>query len=313
MRTYGPGNPLVFSHIPKTAGTSLTAALVDALKPQVFVQGMDTSLAGGFDDFEDFSQVARDMMYLTPDELPADATLVAGHIGPYTTMTRYPGADHITFLRNPRSRILSQWMHSRAVTEFDIRHFGSGAESFRVGWKPLVQYLHQPLVATNTDNTIARFLAWPHPLMPADGYIDPAHDEEITAAALARLDAMAHVDLVENPALVSGVAAWLGTDLSDTRLNERSFIPKRMRPDFGRELAAADGLLAQRTRIDEVLWRHVAQKVLPDADLDAVLAQSLQQAVGRYVESFKNTPPTGRPVRRVAAFGYNTLKRFSSR
>lgn len=313
MRTYGPGNPLVFSHIPKTAGTSLTAALVDALKPEVFVQGMDTSLAGGFDDFEDFSQVARDMMYLTPDELPADATLVAGHIGPHTTMTRYPGADHITFLRNPRSRILSQWMHSRAVTEFDIRHFGSGAESFRVGWKPLVQYLQEPLVATNTDNTIARFLAWPHSLTPADGYIDPAHDEEVTAAALARLDAMAHVDLVENPALVSGVAAWLGTELSDTRLNERSFIPKRMRPDFGRELAAADALLAQRTRIDEVLWRHVAQKVLPDADLDAVLAQSLEQTVNRYVESFKNTPPTGRPVRRVAAFGYNTLKRIANR
>ena len=311
MRTYGPGQPLVFSHIPKTAGTSLTAALHDALKPAVFVQGMDTSLAGGFDDFENFSQVARDMMYLTPEELPADATLVAGHIGPYTTMTRYPGADHITFLRNPRSRILSQWMHSRALTEFDIRHFGTGAASFRTGWKPLVEYLNEPLVATNTDNTIARFLAWPNPLMPADDYLDPAHDEEITAAAIARLDAMAHVDVVENPGFVAGVASWLGTELSDTRLNERTFIPKRMRPDFAAELAAAEEVLAQRTRIDDRLWRHVAEQVLPGQDLDAVLEQSLARAVQRYVESFRNTPPSGRPVRRVAAFGYNTLKRFS--
>lgn len=311
MRTYGPGNPLVFSHIPKTAGTSLTAALYDALKPEVFVQGMDTSLAGDFDDFEDFSQVARDMMYLTPEELPADATLVAGHIGPYTTMTRYPGADHITFLRNPRSRILSQWMHSRAVTEFDIRHFGSGAEAFRVGWKPLAQYLQERLVATNTDNTIARFLAWPHPLLPADDYIDPAHDEEITAAAIARIDAMAHVDLVENPGFVAGVAAWLGTELSDTRLNERSYVPRRMRPDFGPELAAAEELLVARTRIDERLWRYVAERVLPGQDLDAVLAQSLDKAVDRYVESFRNTPPSGRPVRRAVAFGYNTLKRVT--
>jgi len=301
----------VFSHIPKTAGTSLTAALYDALQPEVFVQGMDTSLAGEFDDFEDFSQVARDMMYLTPEELPADATLVAGHIGPHTTMTRYPGADHITFLRNPRSRLLSQWMHGRALTEFDIRHFGSGAEAFRVGWKSLVDYLQHPLVVTNTDNTIARFLAWPHPLMPANGYLDPAHDEEITAAAFARLDAMAHADVVENPAFVAGVAAWLGSELSDTRLNERSFIPKRMRPDFGAELAAADDLLAERTRIDERLWRYVAERTLPGQDLDAVLAQSLDKAVGRYVESFRNTPPTGRPVRRVAAFGYNTIKRLS--
>jgi len=310
LRTYGPGNPLVFSHIPKTAGTSLTAALYDALRPPVFVQGMDTSLAGGFDDFENFSAMARDMMYLTPEELPEDATLVAGHIGPYTTQTRYPGADHITFLRNPRSRILSQWMHSRAVTEFDIRHFGTGAENFRAGWKPLAEYLQNPLVATNTDNTIARFLAWPHPLMPADDYLDPAHDDEITAAAIARLDAMAHTDVVENPDFVAGVSAWLGTELSDTRLNERSFIPRRMRPDFAAELAAAEDLLVQRTRIDERLWRHVAERVLPGKDLDAVLHQSFERAVNRYIESFTNTPPTGRPIRRVAAFGYNTLKRF---
>jgi len=312
MRTYGPGNPLVFSHIPKTAGTSLTAALYDALKPAVFVQGMDTSLAGGFDDFEQFSPVARDLMFLTPEELPADATLVAGHIGPHTTMTRYPGADHITFLRNPRSRIISQWMHSRAVTEFDIRHYGTGAENFRVGWKPLAEYLRHPLVATNTDNTIARFLAWPHPLMPANDFIDPAHDEEITAAALARIDAMAHVDVVENPAFVTGLGDWLGYQLSDTRLNERSFIPKRMRPDFAAELAAAEDVLTQRTRIDDQLWQHVAERVLPGQDLEAVLVQSFERAINRYIDSFKNTPPTGRPIRRVVAFGYNTLKRVAA-
>lgn len=310
MRTFAPGRPLVFSHIPKTAGTSLTAALYAALQPTSYVQGMDTALAGGFDEFGDLSQVARDMVYLTPEELPEDATLVAGHFGPYTTMTRYPDADHITFLRNPRSRILSQWMHSRAVTEFDIRHFGSGAEAFRVAWKPLADYLQEPVVAANTDNTIARFLAWPHARLPADGFIDPAHDDEIAEAAIARLDAMAHVDLVENPAFVAGVGQWLGTPLTETRLNERSYVPRRMRPDFTAELAASEALLAHRTRIDERLWRHVARRVLPDQDLDVVLAASLQRAVERYVESFRNTP-SGRPFRRVVAFGYNRLKRVS--
>lgn len=312
MRTYGPGHPLVFSHIPKTAGTSLTAALFDALKPEIFVQGMDTSLAGGFDDFEGFSPVAREMMFLTPEELPADATLVAGHIGPHTTMTRYPGADHITFLRNPRSRILSQWMHGRALTEFDLRHYGSGAENFRVSWLPLAEYLRHPLLATNTDNTIARFLAWPHPLMPANGFIEPADDEEITASAIARLDSMAHVDVVENPAFVAGVGAWLGTELSDTRLNERTFIPRRMRPDFAAELAAAEEVLIERTRLDDRLWHHVAEQVLPGIDLEAVLMQSFERAVNRYIDSFANERPSGRPIRRVAAFGYNTLKRVTA-
>jgi hypothetical protein len=310
MREYGPGRPLVFSHIPKTAGTSLTAALRDALQPGVFVQGMDQCLAGDYDDFDQFSTVARDMMYLSPEELPADATLVAGHIGPATTMARYPGADHITVLRNPRSRLLSQWMHSRSLTEFDIRHWGPGAEAFRVGWLPLADYLEHRLVATNTDNTITRFLAWPHPLLPGSDYIDPAHDDEIAEAAIARLDAMAHVDVVENPRFVAELGSWLGAPLSESRLNERAYVPRRMRPDFAAELDdRTQELMARRTRIDERLWRYVAAKVLPDEDLDAVLSASFDKAINRYVESFKNTAPTGRPVRRAVAFAYNTLKR----
>jgi hypothetical protein len=310
MREYGPGNPLVFSHIPKTAGTSLTASLHDALKPEVFVQGMDKSLAGDYDEFDALATTARDMLYLSPEELPADATLVAGHIGPATTLARYPGADHITFLRNPRSRLISQWMHSRSLTEFDIRHWGPGAEAFRVGWLPLADYLQHPMVVTNTDNTIARFLAWPHPRMQGSTLIAPAEDDDIAEAAIARIDAMAHVDLVENADFVTGLGTWLGRPLVETRLNERAYVPKRRQPDFAAELDdRTTELLAERTRIDDRIWRHVAERVLPGQDLDAVLQSSFDRAIERYVESFKNPAPSGRPVRRVVAFAYNTLKR----
>lgn len=309
MREYGPGNPLVFSHIPKTAGTSLTAALVEALKPAVFAQGMDQSLAGGYDRFDEFDATAREMMYLSPEELPADATLVAGHIGPATTLARFPDADHITFLRNPEVRVISQWMHGRALTEFDIRHWGPGAEAFRVGWRPLHEYLEHKLIATNTDNTIARFLAWPHPAMPGNDYIAESDDDTVFEAARARLDAMAHVDLVENTGFVADFATWLGRPLSDTRLNERAYIPKKMRPDFKAEL---DGptreLMAHRTRIDRRLWQHVADRVLPGQDHQALLDASLAKAVDRYVESFGNPAPS-RPVRNAVAFVYNLAKR----
>jgi len=304
-----PDQPLVFSHIPKTAGTSLTAALHQALQPDVFVQGMDQSLAGGYDDFESFGQTAREMMILSPEEIPADATLVAGHIGPATTMARFPDADHITFLRNPASRILSQWMHCRSLTEFDIRHWGPGAQAFRVAWLPLKDYLRHPLVATNTDNTISRFLAWPNPLLPGNDFIASTADDVVAEAAIARIDAMAHVDLVENPAFISDLGAWLGSETPQTRLNERAYVPRRMRPDFETEL---DGetreLIAERTRIDVRVWKHVAARVLPDADHDAVLAETFDRAITRYQESFANTAPTGRPIRRVVAFAYNTLK-----
>lgn len=310
MRQYGPGNPLVFSHIPKTAGTSLTAALREALQPSVFVFGMDQCLAGGYDQFDGFNQTARDMMILSPEEIPADATLVAGHIGPATTLARFPDADHITFLRNPAVRLLSQWMHGRALTEFDIRHWGPGAEAFRVGWAPLKDYLRHPLVATNTDNTISRFLAWPHPLLPPNDFITETDDDAVAAAAIARIDAMAHVDLVENPEFITALGTWLGFALPETRLNERAYIPKRMQPDFAAELdAETRQLVTERTRIDVRVWKHVAERVLPGVDPDAVLADSFERAITRYRESFANSAPSGRPVRRLVAFAYNTLKR----
>ncbi|MCW2856399.1 MAG: hypothetical protein JWR52_2014 [Marmoricola sp.] len=310
MRQYGPGNPLVLSHIPKTAGTSLTAALVDALQPEVFAHGMDQSLAGGYDRFDQFDAKTREWMYLSPDELPADATLVAGHIGPATTLGRFPHADHITFLRNPEVRVLSQWMHLRALTEFDIRRWGPGAGAVRIGWGSLRQYLEHEQVAPNNDNTIARFLAWPHDAMPGNDFIAESDDEAVLEAARARLDAMAHVDLVENTGFVADFATWLGRPLSEARLNERAFIPKKMRPDFDAELdASTRELMAYRTRIDRRLWQHVADRVLPGQDHQAILDASLGRAVGRYVDSFDNPVPWRRPVRNAVAFLYNSWVR----
>jgi hypothetical protein len=283
MRTYGPGNPLVFSHIPKTAGTSLRVALEEALQPSVFVQGVDTALLAGYDDLDAISPAERAVLYLTPDELPAGATLVAGHIGPATTMARYPGADHITILRAPQVRILSQWMHGRALTEFNLRHWGPNAEAFRIAWRPLGDYLGHAMLAPNIDNTITRFLAWPHPALARTEFIAESDDDAVLAAALERLDTFGYVNLVENPAFQEELGAWLGRELPATRANERTAVPKRKRPDMSVEL---DGptreLLAYRTRIDTRLWTAIAARVLPDADPTQVLDAALDKTVDRY-------------------------------
>jgi hypothetical protein len=285
MRTYGPGNPLVFSHIPKTAGTSLRVALEQALQPSVFVQGVDTSLLAGYDDLAAISPAERAAMYLSPDELPADATLVAGHIGPATTMARYPGADHITVLRAPQVRMLSQWLHGRALTEFNLRHWGPNAEAFRIAWRPLHEYLEHAMLAPNIDNTITRFLAWPHPALARTSFIAESDDDALLAAALERLDTFGYVNLVENPAFQEQLGAWLGRELPATRANERTAVPKRKRPDMTVELDdRTRELLNHRTRIDTRLWTAVAARVLPDADPTQVLAAALQKTVDRYQE-----------------------------
>jgi hypothetical protein len=312
MRDYGPGRPLVFSHIPKTAGTSLRAALQQALQPTVFVEGVDGCLFGGYDDIDDLSPAARATVFVSPEELPADATLVAGHIGPWTTMQRYPGADHITILRTPQVRILSQWLHSRALSEFDIRHWGSAAEAFRVGWLPLREYLRHPMIAPNTDNTITRFLAWPHPLLAKTEFLDESADEELLGAALARLEGFGHANVAENPEFMGDLGAWLGRELPDTRLNERRSVPKRMRPDLAAEVADAREILDHQSRIDVRIWEHVARKVLPGADPVSTLEGALQRSVDGYTAMLRE-PDTARPARRAVERLYDVRVRLDPR
>lgn len=283
MREYGPGHPLVFSHIPKTAGTSLRSVLQQSLQPAVFVQGVDTALLGGYDNLDAISPVMRAAFYVEPTDLPADATLVAGHIGPGTTMARYPGADHITFLRTPQLRAISQWLHGRSVSEFDLRHWGPASEAFRVARLPLRDYLQHSMIAPNIDNTITRFLAWPHPLLSRTSFIEEAHDDEVLGAALSRLGEFAHVDVVENPAFIAGLGSWLGRELPETRLNERTTVPHKMRPDLAAELGdGTRALLDHRTRLDRAVWEQVVRRVLPDAEPTALLEAAMQQAIERY-------------------------------
>src|SRR3954468_19338379 len=90
VREYGPGHPLVFSHIPKTAGTSLRYVLRQVLQPEVFVDGVDDALFGGYFNPADLRGTIRGTLRLGTHGLPADATLVAAHIAPGTTMARYP-------------------------------------------------------------------------------------------------------------------------------------------------------------------------------------------------------------------------------
>jgi hypothetical protein len=288
-RQYGPGHPLVFSHIPKTAGTALALALQHALRPAVFVHGSDLVLLAGYDDLKSISPAERSRLFLSPQELAADATLVAGHIGPATTMARYPGADHITVLRAPHVRILSQWLHGRALTEFNLRHWGPNAEAFRVAWRPLGEYLDHAMLAPNIDNTITRFLAWPHPALSRTEFIAESDDDAVLSAALERLDTFGYVNVVENPRFQEELGEWLGRELPITRANERTAVPKRKRPDMAVELdTRTRELLAYRTRLDTQIWKSVATRVLPDAEPDQVLDGALQKTVDRYREMLRH-------------------------
>lgn len=312
MRSYGPGNPLVFSHIPKTAGTSLGAALAQVLRPEVAVLGgIDTALFGGYDDIEGISPIFRAGIYLSPEELPADATLVTAHVAPATTMARYPGADHITVLRSPQVRMLSQWMHSRSLSEFTLRRWGPSGDAFRAGRQPLRGYLNHAKVAPSVDNTITRFLAWPHPALARTEFIAEVDDDALVAAAIERLDAFAHVNLLENKDFMSDISTWLGADLRDPQLNERTSVLPSMRAHLPTELdAETRELLDHRCRLDVRVWTHVAERVLPDADPAVVLDTTLERSVERYDELLQR-PYDASLLRRVVEGAWELKARVS--
>jgi hypothetical protein len=313
LRSYGPGNPLVFSHIPKTAGTSLGAALDQALKPKMAVHGgIDTALFGGYDDLEGISPIFRAGIYLAPEDLPADADLVTAHVSPGTTTARYPGADHITVLRTPQVRFLSQWLHSRSLSEFTLRRWGPSGDAFRAGRLPVRGYLDHAKVAPSVDNTITRFLTWPHPALSRTEFIAEADDDALVDAAIARLDSFAHVNLVENPGFMADISAWLGTELSNAQLNERTSVLPSQRTDLRTELdPETRELLDHRCRLDVRVWTHVAQRVLPDSDPAAVLEKALEKSVKRYNEILQ--APYDVSLLRKVVYGAYELKAKVSR
>jgi hypothetical protein len=215
-------------------------------------------------------------------------------------MARYPGADHITFLRAPRVRFMSQWLHTRTLSDYELRQWGRSGEMFRATRAPLREYLRNRMVAPNVDNTITRFLLWPHPLVPQTDFIDAAHDDEVLGAALERLSSFAHVDVVENADFVDGLGAWLGRELPSARLNERSSALLRRRPDLSVELDAdTTELLRHRMRLDDQVWSHVVRRVLPDADPADLLASTVDGATERY-RTMLAEPAPKLPVAQVA-------------
>lgn len=313
MREYGPGHPLVFNHIPKSGGTSLSTTLTAALGVEAPVYGVDLALVGGYDEIDALDESIRSTFVFSPQELPADASFVTGHISPATTMARYPDADYLTTLRNPRLRMLSQWLHSRALSDFDLRRWGRGGIAMRLGRLPFDQYLQHEMIAPNVDNTMTRFLAWPHPELKKTEFIDERFDDALYDAALERLDRFAHVGLLESPTYLADLGTWLGRDLPDVHLNERSSMPKSRRPDLAVELSSANvDLLDHRTRIDHRVWQEVVRRALPGQDPDELRRAAWQRSIDRYAVSL-HEPGEFRPVRRTAEVLYGLKVKLSAK
>jgi hypothetical protein len=276
-------SPLVFMHIPKTAGTALVHALRAAVRPQREINGSDTCLSGTFTAFETMDERESARTYRTIADVPTDADMVSGHMAFSTLRQVYPQARMMTVLRDPLSRLLSHWLYWRQMDDDALRPVGAWGDYVRLGRLPLEQFLNDSGVAFQIDNLALRMLLWPHPLIKADEFIDPAHDEQLIWEATKRLHGFDFIDIVESDDLQGNLERWLGCALPLPRLNETGEIPLEFRSPLHREFtAAAHEALMARARLDARLWMMVASMRLNGADAAALRQRVMLSNVARY-------------------------------
>lgn len=270
---YDPSRKLALMHIPKSFGTSLTEGLSRAIKPGRAVSGFDGVLFGQFDAFHTLDIAARAAIHLSPDTLP-DVDFIAGHFGCSTLRARYPCAQVVTVLREPVSRLLSLWLFWRAHLDTQLTEWGAWGDVVRLSRLDLATFLGDPRVACQTDNQAVRMLLWPHTLVPAGGFIDPAHDGVLLAEAMDRLERFDYVDVAEQ-GLTERLQAWLGRPFTLERRNETQSVPADLRIPLHTQLSpTAMTRLAECSRLDHRLWLSVAQSRLPLSDAARVAEQA---------------------------------------
>jgi hypothetical protein len=305
-----PGRPLVFNHIPKTAGTSLSEALADAIRPARTAQGLDGSVFGSFEGAGSIRRRVRRLVITGPEQIPADTQLVTGHIAPSTTLARFPDAPHVTVLREPRTRVLSLWLYARTRPAHWSRAWGEYGDRILLARDPLLDYLTNPRAALGVDNMITRLLLWPHPLIRQDEFIDPAHDATLLEDVEARLGQLSHVGLVEDPEMATRLGEALGVGLVLPVRNE-GVPPGTADPvDVRAEAEKAAEALAERSRIDHGVWSRLVARRLPGTAADELAVTTFERALSRY-ERMADQPrrPADSLGRRVARRGRTALSR----
>lgn len=274
---------LCFMHIPKTAGTALKIALAESLNETAPVYGLDHSLFGIFRDFDSMAPAERAEIFADGAALPREAKLILGHFSYRTLRQARPNGQIISVLREPISRLLSHWLFWRQHTEDMLVPVGDWANFVRLSRRPLAGFLDEPTIAPQTDNASLRMLLGDHPLLRPDRFIAEDADTVLLAAAEMRLDALAFVDVIENPGFVSNLQSWLGKDLPLRRLNETPAVPPEYRVPLDRELSDHTcALLARRSRLDLRLWEMIVERRMPGVDRASLRQQTLMRSFARY-------------------------------
>jgi hypothetical protein len=283
---------LVFMHIPKTSGISTAQAIVDAIKPQRTFFGFDRSFFGAFDAFGTIAAENRALIHFSPDTLPPNEPVIRAHMSLSTLRAAYPRGRFMTVLREPRCRLLSHYLFWRGFTPAQLEPWGAWAEHSRIAEQPLAAFLTDPRIACQTDNVATRLLLWPNAAIPPGAFIDPEHDASLIGQARAALKSLDFADLIENPAFIANLAAFLGKPPPVlARYNETAALPPHLRMQAAQALSpAALAALRARSRLDRVLWHTLAMS-RGIAEPPYLAEDSLLQGTARFADLLAGRDP----------------------
>jgi hypothetical protein len=274
---------LAYMHVPKTSGTAMRHGIATAIGAERTLYGLDRSSFGAYSGFDSMSRSIGERVYASPQDLPRDQDFMAGHFALSTLQAAYPEAQIITFLREPLSRTLSHWMYWRSIASRKLRHWGGWADRVRCSHGTLAAFLETPEVACVTDNILLRMLLWPHPLIPDDGFIAPAHDAVLTLAARERLAQLAYADVIENPDFLDDFSRWLGHSLRYAEKNVTTYLPPDRTVSLHQELSDRTmALLDARTRLDLRLWQLTAQQHVRRGTVEDLRVASIARSIARH-------------------------------
>jgi hypothetical protein len=273
---------LVYLHIPKCSGIAVTYALLDAIRPPRVFFGFDRAFFGGFDDFDTVAPENREFIHLTHHTLPPDERFIRAHMSLSTLRAAYPHGRFMTVLREPVCRILSHYAFWRGFSADQNAAWGAWATRSGLARNNLESFLDAPTIACQIDNVATRLLLWPHPLIPDDAMINPAHDAALLKAARASLASLDFADAIENPSFYANLSRWIGAPLQPSRHNETETLPPAVRTRLDTELTPrAATLLASRSRLDLALWQTILRTQAPGLDIDTLRHEALLRGTAR--------------------------------
>jgi len=271
-------------HIPKAAGHSITGALVRALAPKRQSGGYDLSLFGEFGKFDSFDDSIKDIIYNESNPLPLDSDLIIGHIARSSLSIAYPSHSIVTIIREPKSRLLSNWLFWRSNSDEQLIPWGEWGGYVKIARQPFLNFLTDPRIASHTDNLFLRMLLWPHPKILGGSFLPPETDAELLAAARNALGSFDFVGTIEDPALHTRLGQFLGIEIKMSRANETIIIDPDIKPILDEELNDSTlSAIYDRSRLDAVLWDDVVGNTLNGASSKIVTERIFLNTLLRYI------------------------------